>query len=275
MSNTMSLDTIKNNKINVETYGSGDRKVVALHCALGRAASWKQYGAMFNSEITLKAPDWPGHGKSAPWQDTGLMRMTARDIVAELVGDEPVDLVGHSYGGMVALEYAARNPEKVRSLTLIEPIYLAVAGEDDRPVLDDYLAQMQPHFDALAEGRNKEAAEIFMDIWGGGTRLADLPEPAQVGLSHQIPVVDACKPGDETGVEERDTLARLSSLDMPMTMIYGEKTLPVVKTVMTGLKARMPHAALVEVADAAHMAPMTHSKEISEQLQALWASDVA
>jgi len=267
----MPKSTIENYKVNVETYGEGERKVVALHCALGRAAGWKQYGALFGDQVTISAPDWPGHGKSAPWTETGLMRHTARDIVDELMGDEPVDLVGHSYGGSIALEFAARAPEKVRSLTLIEPIYLAVAGADNRPILDDYLAQMQPHFEALEAGRNEEAAQIFIDVWGGNTRWEDLPPPAQAGLTQQIPVVDAFKPGDETGSQEQETLALLEKLSMPLTVIYGEKTMPVLKQVVEGLRARLPHAEVVEIESASHMVALTHGAEVANHLQATWA----
>lgn len=266
----MSATTLENYKVNVETYGEGARKVVALHCALGRAAGWKQYAGILGDQVTISAPDWPGHGKSAPWTEAGLMRHTARDIVDELIGDESIDLVGHSYGGAIALEFAARAPEKVRSLTLIEPIYLAVAGADNRPILDDYLAQMQPHFEALAAGRNEEAAQIFIDVWGGDTRWEDLPPPAQAGLSQQIPVVDAFKPGDETGKEEQETLALLERLSMPLTVIYGGKTMPVLKQVVTGLKTRLPHAKVVEIESASHMVPLTHGAEVAKHLQATW-----
>ena len=156
-------------------------------------------------------------------------------------------------------------------MTLIEPIYLAVAGADNRPILDDYLAQMQPHFEALAAGRNEEAAQIFIDVWGGDTRWEDLPTPAQAGLSQQISVVDAFKPGDETGREEQETLALLDNISMPVTVIYGEKTMPVLKHVVEGLKARLPHAEVVEVESASHMVPLTHSKEVAKHLQATWA----
>ena len=268
----MSSSTLENYKVNVETYGEGERKVIALHCALGRAAGWKQYAGIFGDQVTISAPDWPGHGKSAPWSEAGLMRHTARNIVDELIGDEPIDLVGHSYGGSIALEFAARAPEKVRSLTLIEPIYLAVAGADNRPILDDYLAQMQPHFEALAAGRNEEAAQIFIDVWGGDTRWEDLPAQAQSGLSQQIPVVDAFKPGDETGSEEQETLAMLGNVSMPVTLIYGENTMPVLKQVVTGLKARLPHAEVVEIESGSHMVPLTHGAEVAKHLQATWTS---
>ena len=264
----MASRTIASYNLNVESYGSGDRRVLALHCSLGRAASWKNIAQMLADDVTVTAPDWPGHGKSAPWTEAGLMRHAARDITQELIGDDSVDLVGHSYGGLVALEFATRHPEKVRSLTLIEPICLAITGQDDRPLLDSYLAQMQPHFDALAKGDNEVAASIFMDIWGGGVTWEQLPPPAQAGLIQQIPVVDACKPGDETSPEDIATIDLLPRLTMQVKVIFGSQTLPVVKQVMHGISARLPNAEMVEIVGAGHMVPLTHGSKVAAEIAA-------
>jgi pimeloyl-ACP methyl ester carboxylesterase len=255
--------------VNVQTFGTGPRRVVALHCSLGRAAGWAAVAKSLGEDVTVTAPDWPGHGKSAPWTGAGLMRETAVAIAADVVGEGPVDLVGHSYGAIIALDFATRHPEKVRTLTVIEPIFLAIAGQDDRPALDRYLVQMQPHFDALAEGQNEEAARIFMEIWGGGVSWDKLPEPARAALTAQIPVVDACKPGDETAPEELRVLEALNRLTMPLQIIYGDSTLPVVKLVMQGLQKRLPHAEMVQIAKAGHMLPLTHPQEVSARIRAV------
>ena len=55
----MSSSTLENYKVNVETYGEGEPKVIALHCALGRAAGWKQYAGIFGDQVTISASDWP------------------------------------------------------------------------------------------------------------------------------------------------------------------------------------------------------------------------
>jgi lipase len=258
--------------VNIETYGNGPRRVVALHCSLGRAAGWMAIAKRIEG-IRITAPDWPGHGKSAPWQGKGLMRETALGITTDAIGDGPVDLIGHSYGAIIAMDFATRYPDRVRSLTVIEPIFLAIAGEDDRPALDTYLGQMQPHFDALDKGRNEEAAKLFMSIWGGGVSWDTLPEAHRAALIEQIPVVDACKPGDETSPEERAVLDNLDRLTMPVLLIHGDKTLPVVKLVMRGLKHRLSASRSVEIAGAGHMVPLTHARVIAEHLMEFWGED--
>ncbi|MEO6570640.1 MAG: alpha/beta hydrolase [Ilumatobacteraceae bacterium] len=73
-------------------------------------------------------PDRPGHGKSP---DPGRPDDADADgaLVAELLGDG-AHLVGHSFGGAVALAAAAQRPEAVRSLTLIEPAMQLFAMDD-------------------------------------------------------------------------------------------------------------------------------------------------
>lgn len=269
----MTASPIQAYNINVETYGAGERSLLALHCALGRAAGWKPYAALIGSSVNLTAPDWPGHGRSGKWTEKKLMRDAAHGIVDELIGESAIDLVGHSFGGMIALEFATRHPEKVRTLTLIEPIYLAIAGVDNRALLDEYLEQMQPHFEALEDGRKEDAARLFLDIWGGGANWHDLPEQVQQGMAAQIDVVDACKPGDENDVEEARTLRSLEVLTMPVNLICGAQTLPIVKQVMQGLKARLPHAQLTEIDRASHMLPMTNSADVAESLISFWGEN--
>src|SRR5438270_10907417 len=53
-------------------------------------------------------------------------------------------LVGHSYGGVIALLAAARHPELVRSLTVIEPPAFGVARGD--PAADEFMAAIEEHW---------------------------------------------------------------------------------------------------------------------------------
>ena len=67
-------------------------------------------------------PDLPGYGASTVAATGGLGGDAA--IIGALIDriGAPVHLVGHSYGGAVALKLAASRPDAVRSLTVIEPV---------------------------------------------------------------------------------------------------------------------------------------------------------
>ncbi len=257
------------NGINIETYGNGQRRVVALHCALGRAASWAAISRQIE-DATFIAPDWPSHGKSAPWTGKGLMLEDAIAIAAECIGTEPVDLVGHSYGALVALHFASNHPELVRSLTLIEPIFLVACAHDAPATLDAYLASMQPHFDSLAQGDNDTAAQKFIGIWGGGVQWEQIPEPGRAALIKQIPIVDACRPGDYNSPKDETVLANLGHLTMPILLVHGNRTVEVVKVIMNSLKKRLPTSQDAVIAKAGHMVANTHAAEVAKLLTDFW-----
>src|SRR6476661_6782991 len=63
----------------------------------------------------LIIPDLPGHGASSPLPAPTLTGFA--DVLAEIL-DRPVDVLGHSLGGVVALHLAERHPQLVRSLVL-------------------------------------------------------------------------------------------------------------------------------------------------------------
>ncbi|MDI2028632.1 alpha/beta hydrolase [Saccharopolyspora sp. TS4A08] len=114
--------------LHVAEVGEGDR-VVLVHGS-GTEAGQRAFGFGAQRELAdefrLVLPDRRGYGGS-PDVDRSDYRRDAEDI-AELLG-EGAHLLGHSSGGVVAMLAALRNPEAVRSLTLIEPACFQVAAD--------------------------------------------------------------------------------------------------------------------------------------------------
>jgi pimeloyl-ACP methyl ester carboxylesterase len=96
---------------------------VALHGITSNAQTWSEVARLLAVEfrITTIAPDLPGHGNSA-----GSMRETALHDVVEAVvqstEEEPDILLGHSFGGTVALLAAVSRRCTPRLLVLIDPV---------------------------------------------------------------------------------------------------------------------------------------------------------
>lgn len=90
----------------------------------------------------LEVPDRRGFGDS-PDTEQSDWEVDAEDI-ATLLDEGPAHLVGHSYGGVVAMAAAIRRPDTVRSLTLIEPSALRVA--ESVPVVAAALAANRAAF---------------------------------------------------------------------------------------------------------------------------------
>lgn len=107
----------------------------------------------------LLVPDRPGHGKSP---EPGRPDDAELDgaLVAELLEDG-AHLVGHSFGGAVALAAAVKRPEAVRSLTVIEPAMQALATSD--PAVRRFLFSlvMTRLFSLSAASRAKRALKLI------------------------------------------------------------------------------------------------------------------
>ena len=136
------LRKIAGTPIHVAESGEGPR-VVLIHgstqgSSVGGAMHFANLAKLAGRGWRAIVPDRPGHGLSpAPGRgdDAALDGVWA----AELLG-EGGHLVGHSFGGAVALAAAARRPKAVRSLTLIEPALQKVAI--DLPVVRKFVLRL-------------------------------------------------------------------------------------------------------------------------------------
>ncbi len=111
----MALRSFADGALFAEVYGQGQPRVIALH-------GWGRRGADFRQSLhdfPALAPDLPGFGAS-PIPDSVMGADGYADIVAQMLDDfdESPVLVGHSFGGRVAVCLAAKFPEKVGPLVL-------------------------------------------------------------------------------------------------------------------------------------------------------------
>lgn len=107
----------------VERWGSGPGVLMVHGGGAGGAANFQQQRPLAE-RWTLVLPDRPGHGRTPAHGRQDFA--TDAPLIAGLLGDG-AHLVGHSYGGVVALLVAALRAEAVHSLTLIEPAAFGVA----------------------------------------------------------------------------------------------------------------------------------------------------
>lgn len=119
-------------------YGSpGNRPLVLVHGGMDHARSWDAIAPALVDDFHVLAPDLSGHGDS-PWVDPtayGIFHhLRALNDFCAAVASGPVDLIGHSMGGMVSLFLAAVVPERVKRVVAIEglgaPSWLQAAEPD-------------------------------------------------------------------------------------------------------------------------------------------------
>jgi lipase len=108
--------------LHVHRFGpAGPVQLLALHGLTGHGQRWQQLGDQL-PEITIAAPDLLGHGRSswsAPWNiDANVAALAA---LLDEVAEAPALIVGHSFGGGLAMNLAAVRPDLVSGLLLLDP----------------------------------------------------------------------------------------------------------------------------------------------------------
>jgi len=146
----------------VHRYGpSGPVRILAIHGLTGHGQRWQRL-AGYLPEITIAAPDLLGHGRSswaAPWTiDANVSALAA------LLGDEadtPVLVVGHSFGGALAMHLAAAHPEQVAALLLLDPA-VGLDGMWMRDIADAMFSS--PDYPDAEEARMEKATGSWVDV---------------------------------------------------------------------------------------------------------------
>jgi len=239
---------------------------VLLHCRGSSGAQWRSLAAQLDARHQVLMPDLIGYGASASWGGSGtfcLAEETApvRSILGRL--NEPVHLVGHSYGGAVALHLARVRPAFVKSLTLIEPsaFHLLRNGDaSDAEALREITVVAAYASAALAVGDYRGGFGRFVDYWSGPgswramapeKRLAFAPQLAKVVLDfHAL-------------LNEPAELEDVCDVAAPTLLVQGDCTTLPSRRVCARLRVALPNADFRLVRGAGHMLPVTHRDEVN------------
>lgn len=248
-----------------------DRPVLALHCSLAHAGAWSPLAELLTG-FAITATDQSGHGRATDWDGQADLHGTATHAsiaMAESLGQgAPIDLFGHSFGGTVALRVALERPDLVRSLTLVEPVIFAAARAAEHPAYPPFRAAHLEFADLVRAGQRDQAAALFHGLWGNGASFADLPEKSRSYMVDRIHLIVAQNP---FLLEDAAGLLRymgLESLGIPVLLIEGAESPPIIVAVHDELSRRLPQVRRLSVPGAAHMVSITHASAIAPMVQA-------
>ena len=245
--------------------GSGPG-VICLHSNASSSAQWRGLMEALASKFHVIAPDSYGAGKTPhPGR-----QVTLRDEVELLepmfakAGD-PFALVGHSYGGAVALVAALRYPRRVRALALYEPTLFAVV-EQESPSPNDVDGIRNAADAAIAlhkAGDAAGAARRFIDFWMGGESFDRMPERNREAISASIASIEAWK---EALFGEPTPLAAFATLDIPVLLVTGSRSPLSSRAVTQRLRRVLPRVEVEEIEGLGHMGPVTHPQPVNEAI---------
>ena len=177
-----------------------------------------------------------------------------------------MDLIGHSFGATVALRMALERPEAIRSLTLIEPVLFAAARAAGDPAWRQNLRALQPFATAIAAGDRIAAAAAFQAVWG--VSFSDMPAPQRDYLAARIHLIAAVDPTLQQDTAGLLAFGRLEALGLPVLLVEGATSPPVIAAIQTELQRRLPQVTRTVVPGAGHMSPLTHPAEVAALIAA-------
>jgi len=246
--------------VNWLSFGRGTEEVLLLHCTMGSLGAWRGLIDCFPSNYRFTAFDMPGHGKSGEWGDQGDFHTYGTEIAKTFLGS-PKHLIGHSFGGSIALRLALELPEMVRSLVLIEPVMMNLVFLDNPAFKEIYDRDHRLYYEAFETGNYDKAAQAFYVHWGDGRAWQDLPERSRNLMINKIRMIRAGEDsvyGDRYGFCQK---ARLGAIDLPVLLIEGGRSHSSVAKINDALERRLQKTSRVCIHSASHMVPITHPKE--------------
>jgi pimeloyl-ACP methyl ester carboxylesterase len=174
-----------------------------------------------------------------------------------------IDLAGWSYGAQASLDFALDHPERIRTLTLIEPPAFWVLEAAGDPLYEQEREAVQPLADRLRDDVDEEdlvAFARFASLCPPDVRPQDLPQ-WPVWFEHRR----ALRPQFDAEFNHRDDLARVRAFDRPVLLVKGRGTTPSLERVTDLLAESFPNARLVQY-DGGHAPHIVEMEPFLEEL---------
>jgi len=226
-----------------EEAGDPDRPLIALvHGSMDRSAGMLKLSRRLDTDFRVLRYDRRGYGRSSPHPGPFTMDGQVDDLVGLLVGRRAV-LVGHSYGGDVALATADRHPDLVAGVAVYETPLSWLP----------WWPNTTAGSIAVAEQRDTRlAAEQFMQRILGARRWEALPERVKdVRRAEGVALV-----GELSDLRDRQPW-HAEHITMPVITAYGDLASPHHRRGMA-YAAELLNCPVVELPDCRHDAPLSH-----------------
>lgn len=243
--------------------------VALIHASASSSGQWRSLAAVLAGDCRVVAPDLYGYGETGAW--SGARRFALADEAALVEAALPagaVHIVGHSYGGAVALRFALQQPERVRSLVLIEPVAFHLLREqapheESRRLLRGLRTVASQIAKATANGNYRGAMARFVDYWNGTGAWKRLDPLLQADLARRVPKIAL---DFWAAMTEPTAPADYRRIKAPALVLRGSASPAPARRIAEIVARNLPRASLQTIEGAGHMLPLTHPDAVNRAI---------
>jgi pimeloyl-ACP methyl ester carboxylesterase len=241
--------------------------VVCLHANASSSSQWRSLVEELSPKFHVLAADSYGSGKSPPWPThDGWLRdeVALLEPVFARAGD-PFVLVGHSYGGAIALIAALSQPKRVRALAVYEPTLFSLIDAAGPPPndADGIKNAVRAATASLGAGDARRAAEQFIDFWMGKGSWARMPEARQEPIAKSVASIPAWS---HALLGEPTPLSAFRDLTLPILYMTGTESPASSLGVARLLTPVLPNVEVIEFRGLGHMGPVTQPEPVNQAI---------
>jgi len=252
--------------------------VILLHSSANSGRQWQALAERLAPRHRVFSVDLHGYGESAGWHGRRAFALADEAaVVAALASrlDAPAHIVGHSYGGAVALLSALWLERRAASLALIEPsaFFLLHDGDVADSMLFHEIRAVADKVAAGAEcGDEHGAMAGFVDYWNGAGAWQALSPNARSRLAPLARKVTL----DFAALFNETTRRAACRTMMAQTLVLrGTRSPAPARRIAEIVAGYVPEAVLREIEGAGHMLPLTHAEAVNARIVAHIASAAA
>ena len=256
--------------LEIEFSDAGDGPAVVLvHCSVSGLRQWRSLTEVLADRHRVRAINLYGYGATTAWpaHETQTLEAQARIVAAACEGlGEPVSLVGHSFGGTVALKAATLLGQRVGAMVLIEPnpVYLLGQGGCDAEFAE--VSALRDHVKRHgAVGEWEAVAARFADYWVGDGAWSAMPEARRAAFAELLP------PNFhewDAAMGEQSTAGDLAALDCRTLVMTDPATRRPIRAIAEILAQARPDWTFLDIPAGGHMAPLTRPDLVNPMVRA-------
>ncbi|QIM47916.1 alpha/beta hydrolase [Pusillimonas sp. DMV24BSW_D] len=254
------MPVLEKGKLKLDYIDEGEGPVIVLlHSSASGNRQWRGFIKSMRSNYRLLAVNLFGYGDTTVWSSVGTQTFYAQvELIKVLVQNlqEPFSLVGHSFGGAVAMRAALSFGRQVEKLVLFEPIPFHLLRQNGPSDIYLEAITLLHHVKCYGSlGDWSRVAETFADYWSGVGTWERMPEDRKAIFTKNI--VPAFYEVDSL-ISEDTTIQQFGKISAQTLALYATTTQRPIHALMALFKQECDSWTVQELNGVGHMAPLTH-----------------